>query len=130
MALPRTHAQNRTEANSAAHPRRYQPRSLSIHSRWRFNRRRRAEYMSQIALSPPSLWQIAAIESLIRREWVTRLAEHGDDLDGTIRADREYQKLADAFRRSLAPPAASANRTERAAAFIDAVAQRSRGAAA
>jgi hypothetical protein len=128
LAPTGTNAQNRTEVNSAVRPRRYNPRSLSVHSKWRFNRRRRAEYFRQI-VGTPTPWQIACVESLIRREWVTRLAEHGDDLDGTIRADREFQKLADAFRRSLTPPAAkppSGNRE----AFLEAVAARSREAAA
>ena len=105
MALTRTDAQTSTEATPTARPRRYNPRSLSIHSKWRFARHRRREYLRQI-VGVPTPWQLAAIESLVRREWVTRLAEHGDDLDGTIRADREYQKLAADFRRSLVPAAA------------------------
>jgi hypothetical protein len=105
MAPASTHAQNRPDPAPAPRPQRYVPRSLSIHSKWRFARRRRAEYLDQI-VGAPTPWQIAAIESLIRREWLTRTAEDIGDLDGTIRADREYQKLLDAFRRSLAPAAA------------------------
>jgi len=105
LAPTSTHAQNHPDPTPASRPHRYVPRSLSVHSKWRFNRRRRAEYLAQVN-GTPSPWQVAAIESLIRREWVTRLAEHGDDLDGTIRADREYQKLLADFRRSIVAAAA------------------------
>ena len=83
---------------------RYTPRSLSVHSRWRFGRRRRAEYLAQIP-GIPLPWQVAAIESLIRREWLTMLAERSENVDTALRCDFAYQKLAADFRRSLPPPA-------------------------
>ncbi len=67
MAQPSALSQIDGTPAQIAHARRYCPRSLSIHSRRRFNHRRRAEYMAQIA-GRPTPWQSACIESLIRRE--------------------------------------------------------------
>ena len=106
MASKSTPARPSAEPSRSASVHRYTPRSLSVHSRWRFGRRRKAEYLGQIPGSP-SPWQVAAIERLIRREWLTMLAERSDDVDTTLRADREYQKLAGDFRRSLPLPAAA-----------------------
>jgi hypothetical protein len=105
MALASTTTHYGAEIDPAAPPARYHPRSLSVHSKRRFARHRRDEYLGQIAGSP-NPWQVAAIESLVRREWLALVAERADDLDTALRADREYQKLADSFRRSLTPPAA------------------------
>jgi hypothetical protein len=98
-----TPAQPSAESSRSAGVPRYTPRSLSIHSRWRFGRRRKTEYLAQIS-GEPSPWQVAAIESLIRREWLTMLAERRDDADQALRADFAYQKLAADFRRSLPQP--------------------------
>jgi hypothetical protein len=104
MAPPRTSSQTADNAEQAAQLYRYSPRSLSIHSRRRFNTRRTREYLSEI-VGRPTRWQIAAVESLLRREWMALVAERADDPDTALRADREYQKLLEAFRRSLPPPA-------------------------
>jgi hypothetical protein len=102
----RTSSQIVDNAAQAAQLYRYCPRSLSIHSRRRFNTRRKREYLSQI-VGRPSRWQIAAVESLLRREWISLVAERADDPDTALRADREYQKLLADFRRSLPPPASA-----------------------
>jgi hypothetical protein len=104
MAHTGNHAQNVANSAQATPPHRYCPRSLSVHSRRRFGRRRRAEYLGQL-VGTPTPWQVAAIESLVRREWLALLAERSEDLDTALRADREYQKLLDAYRRSLEPAA-------------------------
>jgi hypothetical protein len=106
MAQLRASSQTADNAAQAAQPYRYVPRSLSIHSRRRFNTRRKREYLSQI-VGRPSRWQIAAVESLLRREWISLVAERADDPDTALRADREYQKLLADFRRSLPPPTAA-----------------------
>jgi hypothetical protein len=106
MADLRTSSQTADNADPAAQLYRYVPRSLSIHSRRRFNTRRTREYLSQID-GRPSRWQIAAVESLLRREWMALVAERADDPDTALRADREFQKLLADFRRSLPTPAAA-----------------------
>jgi hypothetical protein len=109
MAPLRTSSQ--TAANAAPQaaqqqPYRYAPRSLSIHSRRRFNTRRKREYLLQVGDRSTS-WQLAAIESLLRREWVAIVAERSGDPYQALRADHDYQKLLGDFRRSLPPPAAA-----------------------
>jgi hypothetical protein len=104
----RTSSQIADNAAQASHPYRYVPRSLSIHSRRRFNTRRKREYLLQVGDRPTSSWQLAAIESLIRGEWVAIVAERSGDPYQALRADHDYQKLLADFRRSL-QPAMSAN---------------------
>lgn len=102
MSLLRTSSLTIDDTAPADQLARYCPRSLSIHSKRRFATRRTREYLSQI-VGRPSRWQIACIESLIRREWATLVAERTGHPETAIRADREYQKLLDTFRRSIQP---------------------------
>jgi hypothetical protein len=108
MAQLRTSSHTTDNAAQASQPYRYVPRSLSIHSRRRFNTRRKREYLLQVGGRPTS-WQLAAIESLLRREWVAIVAERKGDPYQALRADHDYQKLLGDFRRSLPPPASAAS---------------------
>ncbi len=130
-AMTQLRASSQTPDNAALadQPYRYVPRSLSVHSRRRFNTRRKREYLSEI-VGRPSRWQIAAVELLLRREWMALVAERSDDPDTALRADREYQKLLADFRRSLPVPATAPAAPTLAEAMAEAVERRRRNEAA
>ena len=81
------------------------PRSFSRVARLRFDRDRRQRYVSRIP-DEPSNWQASLIDSMIRLEWSSLVAEAEGGLVG-LREAREhrrlFQRLLGDFERTLQP---------------------------
>ncbi len=59
---------------------RYMPARISAHSRWRFQRDRRAALLRRIGGGPPNERQALAISMLIDCEWAAFVAEHDTNI--------------------------------------------------
>jgi len=88
------------------------PRSFSQQARYRFNRDRRRKYLRRIDGIPTDR-QVSLIDSMIRLEWASLVAEAEGGLAG-LREAREHrrlkERLTDDFEASLVPQPAPSPR--------------------
>ena len=80
---------------------RYQPASVSPHSRWRFIRDRRAGLLSRIGGGPPDERQALTINMLVDAEWALTVAQHDAEAATDARTRLEAMRLAADARKQL-----------------------------
>ena len=73
---------------------RYMPARISPHSRWRFQRDRRAGLLRRIGGGPPDERQALAISMLIDAEWALTVASHDAEAAPDVRTRTEAMRLA------------------------------------
>jgi hypothetical protein len=80
---------------------RYMPARISPHSRWRFQRDRRAALLRRIGGGPPDERQALAISMLIDAEWALTVAQHDAEAASDARTRIEAMRLGSDARKQV-----------------------------